>query len=129
MREKLVEQALVRAVLKRGGLCPKFVSSTAGWPDRMILMPGGRMAFAELKAPGGKPRLLQLYMHQQLRTLGFDVYVINSVDGINEVMQKLGEEPSGSGSSPKRTSIEVSELSACLPEARRYGDCEDANEI
>ena len=89
MREKLVEQALVRAVLKRGGLCPKFVSSTAGWPDRMILMPGGRMAFAELKAPGGKPRLLQLYMHQQLRTLGYKVFVIDRQEQIQEVLNAL----------------------------------------
>ena len=89
MREKLIEQALVRAVLKRGGLCPKFISSTAGWPDRMILMPGGRMAFAELKAPGRKPRLLQLYMHQQLRALGYKVFVIDRQEQIVEALDEI----------------------------------------
>lgn len=101
MREKTIEQALIRAVLKRGGLCPKFVSpGYDGMPDRIILMPGGRMAFVEVKAPGEKPRPLQVYMHAQLRILGFDVCVIDSLEGVRGVIKKLGEEPSESGSSP-----------------------------
>ena len=87
MREKVIEQALVRAVLKHGGLCLKFVSpGYAGLPDRLILMPGGRMAFVEVKAPGEKPRPLQVYMHAQLRILGFDVYVIDCRQQIPEVL-------------------------------------------
>ena len=60
MREKKIEQSLVRAVRAAGGLCPKWVSpGLDGVPDRIVLLPGGRIAFAELKAPGKKPRPLQ----------------------------------------------------------------------
>ena len=87
MREKVIEQALVRAVLKHGGLCLKFVSpGYAGMPDRLILMPGGKIAFVEVKAPGEKPRPLQVYMHAQLRILGFDLYVIDCRQQIPEVI-------------------------------------------
>ena len=53
MREKQIEQKLVQAVRKSGGMCMKFVSPNFdGMPDRVILLPGGKIAFAELKAPG-----------------------------------------------------------------------------
>ena len=72
MREKQTEQKLVKAVRNAGGLCPKFVSpGFAGMPDRLILLPGRRFAFVEVKVPGEKPRLLQLHRHAQLRALGF----------------------------------------------------------
>ena len=78
MREKQIEQKLVRAVRAAGGLCPKFVSpGLAGMPDRLILLPGGRFAFVEVKAPGEKPRALQLHRHAQLRALGFSVFVLD----------------------------------------------------
>ena len=61
MREKTVETKIVTAVRSRGGICMKLVSpGLAGVPDRIILLPGGQTAFAELKAPGKKPRPLQL---------------------------------------------------------------------
>ena len=72
MKEKQIEQKLVKAVRALGGLCPKLVSpGMDGMPDRMVLLPGGRMAFAELKAPGRKPRPLQLRRMAQLSRLGF----------------------------------------------------------
>lgn len=89
--EKKMEQQLVRAVKAAGGICPKWVSP--GWdgvPDRIVLLPGGRIVFAELKAPGGKPRPLQLARHRQLRRLGFKVYVIDSADQIDGVLDGIG---------------------------------------
>ena len=78
LREKQIEQKLVRAVRAAGGLCPKFVSpGLAGMPDRLMLLPGGRFAFVEVKAPGEKPRALQLHRHAQLRALGFSVYILD----------------------------------------------------
>ena len=51
MNEKFIEQKLATAVKTKGGIAPKFVSpSFAGMPDRLILMPHGVCAFAELKA-------------------------------------------------------------------------------
>ena len=78
MREKQVEQKLVKAVRAAGGMCPKLVSpGMAGLPDRLILFPGGRFAFVEVKAPGQKPRPLQVRRHEQLRKLGFRVFVLD----------------------------------------------------
>ena len=75
-RERDVEQALIRRVKKSGGLCLKFVSpGWSGAPDRLCLFPGGKICFAELKAPGAKPRLLQVKRHSQLKALGFDIVV------------------------------------------------------
>ena len=53
MREKSIESKLVSEVKRRGGIAPKFVSpGLDGVLDRLILLPGGRIAFAELKSPG-----------------------------------------------------------------------------
>lgn len=53
MREKEIEQKLVREVKRRGGICPKFVSPGAnGMPDRIVFLRDGCMAFAEVKSPG-----------------------------------------------------------------------------
>ena len=83
MLEKKIEQKLVKAVKKEGGLCPKFVSpGMDGMPDRLILMPGGRMAFVELKAPGKRPRPLQIHRHRQLQKLGFDTFVLDRAEDI-----------------------------------------------
>lgn len=60
MREKIIEEQLVKSIRLMGGLAPKFVSpGFDGVPDRLILLPNGRIAFAELKAPGKQLRPLQ----------------------------------------------------------------------
>ncbi len=90
MREKDVEQKLVKAVKKIGGVCPKFVSpGFDGMPDRIILLPSGKLAFAELKAPGEKPRPLQMARHRMLRKLGFKVYVIDGTEQIGGVIREI----------------------------------------
>ena len=90
MRERDVEKSLVRAVKKMGGICPKFVSpGLDGVPDRIILMPGARIAFAELKAPGKKMRPLQVKRKRQLESLGFRVYCIDSKEQIGGVLREI----------------------------------------
>ena len=78
MKEKYIEQKLVKAVKSAGGIALKFTSpGFDGVPDRLILLPGGRAAFAEVKNHGMKPRPLQLQRHEMLRSLGFQVFVID----------------------------------------------------
>ncbi len=91
MREKTVEQKLVHAVRKRGGIALKFISpSFGGMPDRLILMPGGHMCFVEVKAPGKKPRPLQKARHGFLRRLGFKVYVLDDPAMIAGMLNEIG---------------------------------------
>lgn len=91
MREKMIEQKLVEAVKENGGICPKLVSpGTDGMPDRLVLLPHGRVAFVEVKAPGRKPRPLQLARHRLLRRLGFKVYVLDDIDQIDKILMEIG---------------------------------------
>ena len=90
MREKTIEHRLVHIVKKMGGLCPKFVSpGMDGMPDRLVLLPGARFAFVETKAPGKKPRPLQLHRHEQLRQLGFRVFVLDDPERISDLLEEL----------------------------------------
>ena len=93
MREKIIEQKLIKAAKAMGGIAPKFTSpGFDGMPDRLILLPNGKIAFAELKAPGKKPRPLQAARHNLLRRLGFKVYVIDGAEQIGSVLDEIGEE-------------------------------------
>ena len=88
--EKQIEAALASEVKKHGGIAPKFTSpGFAGMPDRIILLPGGRIEFAELKTPGKKPRRLQIARHRLLRRLGFRVYIIDSTEQIGGVIDEI----------------------------------------
>lgn len=89
MLESTIESRLRVEAKKRGGMAVKFVSpGLSGVPDRLVLMPYGRMAFVELKAPGKTPRQLQQKRKRQLESLGFSVYVI---DGLNQIGGILDE--------------------------------------
>lgn len=90
MRESTIEKHLVKAVRKSGGLAIKLVSpGWAGAPDRLIMMPGGRLTFVELKAPGQTLRPLQVKRKRQLETLGFSVYCIDQLEQIGGVLDEV----------------------------------------
>lgn len=90
MRESFIEEKLTKAVKQNGGVCWKFTSpGTAGVPDRIILMPEGRIAFVEVKSPGEKPRPLQLSRHRLLRRLGFKVYVLDALEDIEKIISEV----------------------------------------
>ena len=93
MREKEIEAYLVRRVQEHGGKCWKWVSpGRAGVPDRIILLPGGMVAFAELKAPGQKERPLQVRTQAVLRGLGFRVFsAVDSKEKVEAVIAALEE--------------------------------------
>ncbi len=90
MREKSIEEKLVEAVKAAGGVCWKFTSpGTAGVPDRIVLMPSGRIAFVEVKAPGVTPRPLQRLRIKTLRRLGFKAFVLDSPDQIGGIIDAV----------------------------------------
>lgn len=90
MREKTIEQKFRAAVKAAGGLAVKFASpGFDGVPDRLVLLPGGRMAFVEVKAKGKKPRPLQLARHRLLRRLGFKVYVLDDESQIGGIIDEI----------------------------------------
>ncbi len=90
MREKTIEQKLTAAVKSAGGKALKFTSpGFDGMPDRIILMPGGKCGFVEVKAPGEKPRPLQSARHEMLRRLGFRVYVLDSAVQIGGIISDI----------------------------------------
>lgn len=90
MNERTIERKLVETVRSMGGLCPKFVSP--GWdgvPDRVVLLPDGKVSFVETKAPGKRMRPLQRRRKEQLEGLGFKVFCLDSVEGIKEVLDEI----------------------------------------
>jgi hypothetical protein len=90
MREKTVEQKLVAAVKSMGGLAPKFTSpGLDGVPDRLVLLPHGKMAFVELKAPGKTLRPLQVRRKRQLEALGFQVYCVDRPEQIGGILDEI----------------------------------------
>ena len=90
MREKTVEAKLVAAIKAMGGLSPKFTSpGYDGMPDRLVLLPNGKFAFVELKAPGKKMRPLQVRRKNQIEALGFLVYCIDRPEQIGGVLSEI----------------------------------------
>lgn len=90
MRENEIESRLRAEAKKMGGMAVKFVSpGFDGVPDRIVLLPGRKIAFVELKAPGKKPRSLQIKRMRQLECLGFPVFVIDGVEQIGGVLDEI----------------------------------------
>ena len=89
MKESEVEAMLVRGVQLRGGLCWKFVSpGRAGVPDRIVVLPGGRVIFVELKTDTGQLRPIQIYQHRELHARQADV---RTLYGAKDVLAFLEE--------------------------------------
>lgn len=92
MLEKSVEQKFTKAVKDKGGLALKFISPNFnGVPDRLVLMPYGKMAFVELKAPKKKMRALQIKRKRQLESLGFSVYCVDDIGMIGDVIDEINK--------------------------------------
>lgn len=93
MNESTIEKRLKKEIELIGGKALKFVSpGVSGVPDRIVLLPHGRIVFVELKAPGEKPRAIQNYRAKELRGLGFEVKVIDSIEKVKEFVGGLRDE-------------------------------------
>ena len=92
MRERDIERKLVVETVRRRGVALKFVSpGCVGVPDRIVMLPDGKIGFVELKTPGKKPRTIQVRRIQQMRKMGFKVFVIDGVEQIGSVLDAIGE--------------------------------------
>jgi hypothetical protein len=90
MREKEIEKKLALEAKKRGGLAVKFVSpGFDGMPDRILLMPDGKIAFVEVKATSKRPRPLQMARHKLLRGLGFSVFILDDESQIGGILDAV----------------------------------------
>lgn len=89
MLEREIEKTLVRQIKNAGGIAPKLTSpGTAGMPDRIIILPGGKICFVELKRPGQKPRPLQQRQMARLTNLGC---MVRTIDHPNQIQGLIDE--------------------------------------
>ena len=90
MREKWIEQQLVKAVKDIGGIALKIASpGFDGMPDRLILLPDKKIAFVEVKAPGKTLRPLQEKRKRQLEALGFLVFCLDHIEQIGGILREI----------------------------------------
>lgn len=93
MRESAVERRLTEMLRERGALCLKFVSpGNPGVPDRIVLLPGGRVIFAELKVQDGRTGALQERQIARMRGLGADVRVLKGVEQVRGFVEEVCSE-------------------------------------
>lgn len=88
--EKIIERKLVELIKLRKGLCIKLLCDQfIGLPDRLCLLPNGKLVFVELKTTGKKPRRIQTVVHNKLRKLGFRVEVIDTTAKVIELIENM----------------------------------------
>jgi hypothetical protein len=93
MREKVIEAYLGQQVKKVGGASLKWTGSP-GYPDRVVMMPGGRVAFVELKAPCGVLSPLQKLIHKRVRAMGCNIWVLRTKAQVDEFLAIMLASPS-----------------------------------
>lgn len=90
MLEKEVEKFLVREVKKIGGISFKFISpGNAGVPDRIVILPTGKVVFVELKTDRGKLTKLQEVQIKKISNLGADARVLRGIEGVKEFINEI----------------------------------------
>ena len=88
--EKVLEAELRERCKALGWMCIKLTSQyQRGLPDRLILMPGGRVCFAEIKTTGKKPTALQRVTHERLRALDYRVEVVDTIESLDNLIVDL----------------------------------------
>lgn len=90
--EKVIEKYLFDSVKALGGVCLKYSNpNMAGFPDRVVLLPDGITFWVELKSKGKKPTEIQQIRIKYMMSIGHDVFVIDSKEGVDEVINKMTE--------------------------------------
>ena len=89
MKEKVLEQYLVRKVKSMGGIAYKFTSpARRSVPDRLVLLPGGRILFVECKGSGARATKAQQYELDRISQLGFEAAVVDSKEKIDALLSQ-----------------------------------------
>lgn len=90
MLEKDIEARLKRGVERAGGLCLKWVSpGCTGVPDRIVLLPGGKVIFVELKKPGGRLAARQVHMTTKLLRLNMRTVCLWTVEDVDDFLEAV----------------------------------------
>lgn len=90
MREKIIENRLKNEVEKKSGKAWKLTSpGVVGVPDRLVILPGGRVIFVELKAPGKSCRPIQEFRIKELSDLGCEVLIIDSIEKVVNFINEI----------------------------------------
>lgn len=93
MLEKEVERKLSLGVRALGGRSYKFTSpGNVGVPDRIVIMPGGKISFAELKTDHGRLSKMQECQIARLKALGCKVKVVKGAEGVEKFLEGLKNE-------------------------------------
>ena len=93
MRERDIEKKMLNAIRKMGGEAFKWVSpGNDGVPDRIVMLPGGRLIFVELKADRGRLSPVQKIQIRRIQKLGQDVEVVQGMDGLEEFLERIRNE-------------------------------------
>ena len=86
--EKAIEKYLVEQAMEHGMLCLKYSNpNMVGYPDRLLVIPGGRVVWVELKSKGRKPKMIQQIRVDQLRGMDHHVAVIDNKADIDELIK------------------------------------------
>lgn len=89
MKESAIESKLVRGVQQAGGLCYKFTSpGNPGVPDRIAVLPGGRVVFIELKTEVGGLSNIQRWQIHELQARGAEVRVLKGLAQAQEFLRE-----------------------------------------
>lgn len=88
-KESTIERRACQRVLKELGVrSVKFVTpGDTGYPDRIFWIPGGKPLFIEFKVPGAEPRPKQIYIHELLRKLGYQVEVCDNEEDTVKIVK------------------------------------------
>lgn len=90
LSESQLEEKFCKKIKKIGGMALKFMSpGRAGVPDRIILMPGGKIYFVEMKSSNGPVNPIQEYIFEKFEELGFKVHILNSENSVKKFLEKI----------------------------------------
>jgi hypothetical protein len=92
IRESSIEGYLRQRVKDRGGLCVKLnPAGLVGIPDRLVVLPGGRVAFVEVKKPkGGLVGKAQFVWRDRLVELGVMHRFVFTKEDVEEMLEVMG---------------------------------------